>query len=311
MQVLFMVFPLLDEEGQAWYGYCIRIEGDSMKIQELDRQSVLSILPERDPFGHKGSFGKVLLLCGSRGFTGAAYLAAMGALRSGAGLVYLGVPESIYAIEAVKLNEPVVFPLPDVDGKLSAEAIPQILHRLPAMDAILIGCGLGISEGTLAVVKAVLENAVCPVVLDADGINVLSGHMDILRGRQYPTILTPHDGEFRRVGGSVGDDRMASAGAFASEFGCVLLLKGHRTCITDGQTGYVNGTGNPGMAVGGSGDVLAGILTGLLGQGIEPLKAAACAAWLHGAAGDLCASELGQYAMLPTDMLSALPRLLK
>ena len=311
MQVLFMVFPLLDEEGQAWYGYCIRIEGDSMKIQELNRQSVLSILPERDPFGHKGTFGKVLLLCGSRGFTGAAYLAAMGALRSGAGLVYLGVPESIYAIEAVKLNEPVVFPLPDVDGKLSAEAIPQILHRLPAMDAILIGCGLGISEGTLAVVKAVLENAVCPVVLDADGINVLSGHMDILRGRQYPTILTPHDGEFRRVGGSVGDDRMASAGAFASEFGCVLLLKGHRTCITDGQTGYVNGTGNPGMAVGGSGDVLAGILTGLLGQGIEPLKAAACAAWLHGAAGDLCASELGQYAMLPTDMLSALPRLLK
>ena len=311
MQVLFMVFPLLDEEGQAWYGYCIRIEGDSMKIQELNRQSVLSILPERDPFGHKGSFGKVLLLCGSRGFTGAAYLAAMGALRSGAGLVYLGVPESIYAIEAVKLNEPVVFPLPDVDGKLSAEAIPQILNRLPAMDAILIGCGLGISEGTLAVVKAVLETAVCPVVLDADGINVLSGHMDILRGRQYPTILTPHDGEFRRVGGSVGDDRMASAGAFASEFGCVLLLKGHRTCITDGQTGYVNGTGNPGMAVGGSGDVLAGILTGLLGQGIEPLKAAACAAWLHGAAGDLCASELGQYAMLPTDMLSALPRLLK
>ena len=311
MQVLFMVFPLLDEEGQAWYGYCIRIEGDSMKIQELNRQSVLSILPERDPFGHKGSFGKVLLLCGSRGFTGAAYLAAMGALRSGAGLVYLGVPESIYAIEAVKLNEPVVFPLPDKEGKLSAEAIPQILNRLPAMDAILIGCGLGISEGTLAVVKAVLETAVCPVVLDADGINVLSGHMDILRGRQYPTILTPHDGEFRRVGGSVGDDRMASAGAFASEFGCVLLLKGHRTCITDGQTGYVNGTGNSGMAVGGSGDVLAGILTGLLGQGIEPLKAAACAAWLHGAAGDLCASELGQYAMLPTDMLSALPRLLK
>ena len=311
MQVLFMVFPLLDEEGQAWYGYCIRIEGDSMKIQELNRQSVLSILPERDPFGHKGSFGKVLLLCGSRGFTGAAYLAAMGALRSGAGLVYLGVPESIYAIEAVKLNEPVVFPLPDKEGKLSAEAIPQILNRLPAMDAILIGCGLGISEGTLAVVKAVLETAVCPVVLDADGINVLSGHMDILRGRQYPTILTPHDGEFRRVGGSVGDDRMASAGVFASEFGCVLLLKGHRTCITDGQTGYVNGTGNPGMAVGGSGDVLAGILTGLLGQGMEPLKAAACAAWLHGAAGDLCASELGQYAMLPTDMLSALPRLLK
>ena len=311
MQVLFMVFPLLDEAGEAWYGYCIRTEGDEMKKYELDRQRVLDLLPERDPFGHKGTFGKVFLLCGSRGFTGAAYLSAMGALRAGAGLVYLGVPESIYAIEAVKLNEPVVFPLPDEDGKLSAEAIPQILNRLSAMNAILIGCGLGVSESTLAVVRAVMEKAPCPVVLDADGINVLSGHMDILRGRQYPTILTPHDGEFRRVGGGAGDDRMACAGAFASEYGCVLLLKGHRTCVTDGVTGYVNRTGNPGMAVGGSGDVLAGILTGLLGQGIDPLEAAACAAWLHGAAGDLCAAQLGQYAMLPTDMLNALPRLLK
>lgn len=282
-----------------------------MKVLELNRQSVLSILPDRNPWGHKGSFGKVLLLCGSRGFTGAAYLSAMGALRAGAGLVYLGVPESIYAIEAVKLNEPVVFPLPDEAGRLSEKAIPQILERLPAMDAVLVGCGLGISEGTLAVVRAVLDNAICPVVLDADGINVLSGHMDVLRGRQYPTILTPHDGEFIRAGGTLGDDRMVSAASFAAEYGCILLLKGHRTYITDGKAGYLNRTGNPGMAVGGSGDVLAGIVAGLLGQGIEPLKAAACAAWLHGAAGDLCAGELGQYAMLPTDILSALPRLLK
>lgn len=282
-----------------------------MKVYELDRQSVLNTLPDRDPLGHKGSFGKVLLLCGSRGFTGAAYLSAMGALRSGAGLVYLGVPESIYGIEAVKLNEPVVFPLPDREGKLSAEAIPQILERLPAMNAVLVGCGLGVSEGTLAVVRGVLENASCPVILDADGINVLRGHMDVLRGRQNQTILTPHDGEFIRAGGAPGNDRMVSAAAFAAENGCILLLKGHRTCVTDGKTGFVNRTGNPGMAVGGSGDVLAGILAGLLGQGIEPLKAAACAAWLHGAAGDLCAGELGQYAMLPTDMLNVLPRLLK
>lgn len=282
-----------------------------MKIYELERQSVMNILPDRNPTGHKGSFGKVLLLCGSRGFTGAAYLAAMGALRSGAGLVYLGVPESIYAIEAVKLNEPVVFPLPDAEGKLSVEAIPQILERLSAMDAVLVGCGLGVSAGTRAVVQAVLDYAECPVILDADGINVLSGHMDVLRGRQHPTILTPHDGEFLRAGGVLGEDRMAPAEVFAKAYGCILLLKGHRTCVTDGQTGYVNRTGNPGMAVGGSGDVLAGILTGLLGQNIEPLKAAACAAWLHGVAGDLCAAELGQYAMLPTDMLNALPRLLK
>ena len=282
-----------------------------MQVQSLDHASVLSLLPDRDPFGHKGSFGKVLLLCGSRGFTGAAYLAAMGALRTGAGLVFLGVPESIYEIEAVKLNEPVVFPLPEENGTLSSLAISEISERLPQMNAVLIGCGLGQSSGTCAVVKAVLKNSRCPVVVDADGINVLREHKDILRGRTYPTILTPHDGEFLRFGGIIGDNRMTSAAYFSKEWNCILLLKGHKTCITDGMRGYLNQTGNPGMAVGGSGDVLAGMIVSLLGQGVQPIEAAACAAWLHGAAGDLCAGEFGQYGMLPTDMLTRLPRLMK
>lgn len=282
-----------------------------MQPKILDHGTVLQLLPDRDVNGHKGDFGKLLLLCGSRGFTGAAYLAAMGALRCGAGLVYLGVPESIYAIEAVKLNEPVVFPLPDAGGKLSRDAIGEILKRLEHVDAVLIGCGLGQSEDTLAVVKAVLEQAKCPVVVDADGINVLAAHRDLLRGRAYPTILTPHDGEFRRLGGVLSGDRMSSAANLARDLGCVVLLKGHGTCITDGQAAYRNPTGNPGMAAGGSGDVLAGMITALLGQGLPPLEAAAAGAWLHGAAGDCCAAELGQYAMLPTDMLEALPRLLK
>ena len=282
-----------------------------MKQKILTQFDIQRILPDRDPWGHKGTFGRVLLLCGSRGYTGAAYLAAMGALRSGAGLTFLGVPESIYAIEAVKLNEPVVFPLPDKDGRLSREAIPEILRRLPNMDAVLIGCGLGQSEDTLEVVKAVLEAAECPVVLDADGINLISGHKDIVRGRKNPTILTPHDGEFARLGGTIGQDRMLSARTMARELGAIMLLKGHETCITDGYTDYLNKTGNPGMAVGGSGDVLAGIIVSLLGQGIPPLEAAACGAWLHGAAGDICRQEIGQYGMLPTDMLTALPRLMK
>lgn len=269
------------------------------------------MLPDRNPWGHKGTFGRVLLLCGSRGYTGAAYLAAMGALRSGAGLVFLGVPEGIYPIEAVKLHEPVVFPLPEEDGKLSEAALPEILNRLPGMDAVLVGCGLGQSEGTLAVVQAVLQHAQCPVVLDADGINLIGAHKDVVRGRRESTILTPHDGEFRRLGGEPGQDRMAAAREMAKDLGCILLLKGHETCITDGKTNYRNCTGNPGMAVGGSGDVLSGILVSLLGQGIAPLEAAACGAWLHGAAGDLCETEIGQYGMLPTDMLHALPRLLK
>lgn len=282
-----------------------------MDILTLNQDSVRSLLPDRDPWGHKGTFGKVLLLCGSRGYTGAAYLAAMGALRTGAGLVFLGVPESIYEIEAVKLNEPVVFPLPDEGGMLSSLAISEISRRIPQMDAILIGCGLGQSQGTLSVVKAVLEQAQCPVVLDADGINVLSTHKDILRGRAYPTILTPHEGEFQRFGGTIGQDRKAAAVSYSREWNSILLLKGHRTCITDGSATYINETGNPGMAVGGSGDVLAGMVVSLLGQGLAPLEAAACAAWIHGAAGDLCAEEIGQYGMIPTDMLTRIPRLLK
>ena len=276
----------------------------------LNHEHILNILPDRATTAHKGDFGKVLLLCGSRGYTGAAYLAAMGALRCGSGLVFLGVPESIYAIEAVKLNEAIVFPLPDVDGKLSAAAIPEILERLPKLDAVLIGPGLGQSEGVFTAVKTVLEKAGCPVVLDADGINVMAAHKDILRGRTNPTILTPHAGEFARLGGRA-EDRQTAAEDMARELGCIMLLKGHNTVITDGTETYINPTGNPGMAVGGSGDVLSGIIVSLLGQGIAPLEAAAIGAWLHGAAGDICAAEIGQYGMLPTDMVNVLPRLLK
>jgi NAD(P)H-hydrate epimerase len=282
-----------------------------MTCNRLTHDDVLRILPDRDPHSHKGSFGKILLLCGSRGFTGAAALAAMGALRSGAGLVYLGVPDCIYDIEAIKLTEPVVLPLHD-DGKtLSEKAIPQILELLPKMDAVLIGCGLGQSHGVLTVVKTVLESYHGPVVLDADGINVLSAHRDILRGRTNPTILTPHAVEFQRIGGQLDSGRVAGAMNLARDLGCIVLLKGHDTVITDGKVCYINPTGNPGMAVGGSGDVLAGIIVSLLGQGIGAMEAAACGAWLHGAAGDICAAEIGQYGMLPTDMLQVLPRLMK
>ena len=282
-----------------------------MEYRSLNHQQVLSYLPDRCPWSHKGNYGRVLLLCGSVGYTGAAAMAAMGALRAGAGLVYLGVPESIYAIEAVKLTEPIVLPLAEDHGKLSVESICKIAELLPRMDAVLVGCGMGQSEGSFAVVKLVLEQAKCPVILDADGINVLSEHMDILRGRTYPTVLTPHDGEFARIGGTIREDRLESAVNFAKQWGCILLLKGYRTCITDGQSHFVNTTGNPGMATGGSGDILAGIIAALIGQGLPPLEASACGAWLHGAAGDICAKEIGQYGMLPTDMLHALPRLMK
>lgn len=281
-----------------------------MTNQVVDEALVNDFLPPRDVWSHKGNFGRILLLCGSRGYTGAAALAAMGALRSGAGVVYLGVPESIYAIEAVKLTEPVVFPLPDRDGMLASDAVKQILAMKDRMHAVLIGPGLGKSQGTRAVLEMVLREFECPVVVDADGINLLAGHKDILRGRQAPTILTPHDGEFLRLAGAFGADRQAAAVELASELECVVLLKGHRTLITDGKTCFENQTGNPGMATGGSGDVLAGIIVSLLGQGVPPLEAAAIGAHLHGICGDICAQRLGQYGMLPSDMLDILPRLL-
>ena len=282
-----------------------------MNAEILDLQTAQEKLPKRDPYGHKGNFGKVLLLCGSRGYTGAAWFAAMGALRSGTGLVYLGVPESIYAIEATKLNEPVIFPLPETDGKLGEKAIPKILTLLPRMQAVLIGCGLGQGEEVRLLTEQVLLNADCPVVLDADGINLMNLHRDILRRRKAPLILTPHDGEFLRIGGSLSQNRMKSAMELATDLNAVVLLKGHETCITDGKRSYLNKTGNSGMAKGGSGDLLAGLITGFLGQGMDCLTAAACGAFFHGAAGDLAAGELGEYGVLPSDLITFLPRLLK
>ena len=276
----------------------------------LNDETALALIPERKDDSHKGDYGKILLLCGSRGFTGAAALAARGALRSVAGLVYLAVPESIYAIEAAKLDEPVVMPLPDKDGMLAPSACDRIRELLPKMDAVLFGCGSGLGNGPEEVLKLLLAEAKCPLVIDADGITLTATHKDILRDRQSPTILTPHEGELARLSPPAGEKQQATM-AFARELGIVLLRKGYRTLITDGEEIYVNFSGNPGMAVGGSGDVLAGIIVSLLGQGMKPLESAACAAWFHGRAGDLCAEAIGMRGLLPTDMVEMLPRLLR
>ncbi len=282
-----------------------------MKFAYLNRHQVKKMFPKRKKDAHKGDFGKILLLCGCKGYTGAAALAAMGALRVGAGLVYLGVPECIYAIEASKLTEAIVLSLPDEKGKLSCNAIEQIDTLLPQMDCVLVGPGLGQSDGTLAVVSHILKEYPGPVVLDADGINLLASHKDLLCGRTGVTILTPHEGEFKRLSDTLSRGREQAAADLANELGLIVLLKGMRSVITDGKKCYINLTGNPGMAVGGSGDVLAGMIAGLIGQHFEPLTATAVAAWLHGASGDLCAKKYGQYSMLPSDMLSVLPQLIK
>ena len=270
------------------------------------------LCPIRRRESHKGDYGKVLLLCGSEGLTGAARLAAKAALRMGSGLVYLGVPEKIYPIIAAGAGSEIVFPLPcDDAGRLCMASLPVIGQRLAGMDAVLLGPGLGRSEALTQLVQAILGLCRVPLVLDADGINAVAGHIDSLRGCACPVILTPHDGEFARMGGDLkAGDRTCCAMQMARRTQAILLLKGSRTVITDGLNTYVNHTGNPGMATGGSGDVLAGMIVSLLGQHIMPLEAAAAAAYLHGSAGDLAAKALGEYGMVPEDLLLQIPRLL-
>ena len=279
-------------------------------VQQTSFSWVSKLLPIRKADTHKGDYGRVLILAGAEGYTGAPVLAAKAALRTGAGLIFTGVPRCVYPIIAAKLDAPMVFPLPDQDGKLSMAALPEVLAKLEKVDVCLLGPGLGRSGESDTLVLEVFRQCRCPLVLDADGINAVAGHMDVLRGAACPVILTPHEGEFHRLMQVPETDRITGAQRLAREMGCIVLRKGHETVITDGDRTYVNRTGNPGMATGGSGDVLAGMIAALLAQGISPLEAAAAAAWLHGRAGDLAAKELGQYAMGPNDLLGQLPRLL-
>lgn len=278
-------------------------------IQTVDQEFAKGAIPKRKPDGHKGTFGKVIVLGGSVGYTGAPYLSAAAAARTGCGLVFLGVPESIWAVEAAKCVSAMPFPLPDKKGVLSIKALQSIIERMDNCDVLAMGPGLGRSEGSARLVREVLQTVTVPVVLDADGINALESHIDILDARRgRVTILTPHDGEFARLGGDVSKGRVEAARRFAMEHGCILVLKGHRTLTATPEGNVlVNTTGNSGLAKGGSGDVLTGIIASLLAQGATAVQAAGGGTYLHGLAGDLAANRLTEYAMDPEDVIAALP----
>ena len=267
-------------------------------------------LPRRRTDTHKYSYGRALIIAGKEGYSGAAWLAANACEKSGAGLTVLLVPRSIYPIAASRCCGAVVRPMPaDEDGGFSALALRPMLQQLESADACLIGPGLGTGAGARALVQAVLENARCPLLLDADGINLLAGHIDALDNVSVPVVLTPHEGEFRRLGGSVENGRLNGVCAFVSAHPCVTVLKGHRTLIADGSGAvWVNETGGPALAKGGSGDTLSGILTAFLAQGFDPVFSARTAVLLHGLAGDLASARLGEYCVTPGDVLEALPR---
>ena len=285
-----------------------------MEAFRADDALIRRLLSPRRQDTHKGDYGRAFLLCGATGFTGAAYFAAESAVRSGAGLVDLLVPQTVYQTVAVKLNEAMVYPVAcSEEGVVSQSALPVLLERASRADAMLIGCGLGRGTGPETVVLSLLENAGVPVVVDADGINALCAHKDRIADIQAEIILTPHDGELSRLLGEKpvrdGEARTAAAVRIARMLGVTLVMKGHRTVTADSAGRVcVNTTGNAGMARGGSGDVLAGIITALAAQGLSPFDAAAAGVYIHGLAGDMARSAYGELGMTPTDMIRLLPQ---
>lgn len=282
-----------------------------------DMAEISSNFKERNPVSSKGDYGRVLSICGSRNMPGAAVLAAGGAVVGGAGLVACAFPEKAYAAIASKLTEPILVPLPTNEyGTLSAECIPSLLKAMEKATAILIGCGLGVNPDTAEIAKEVLLNAKCPVIVDADGINIISQNIDILEQIKAPVILTPHPGEMGRLldlsSGRVQSDRLGIAKSFAARYNVTLVLKGANTLIAKHNKNeiYVNTTGNPGMARGGSGDLLAGIIASFAAQGMPEFNACYCAAYVHGLAGDRAAKKYSMTSMTPTDMIEELKTLL-
>ncbi len=282
------------------------------RIHTIDHE-VERDYPERPPDAHKGQCGKVMLLAGSPGLTGAAALAARAALRSGAGVATLGVAASLNPILEVKLTEAMTLPLPEgVPGHLGQECEEAVLRALDRHDVLAVGPGLGTEEGTAALVRSLLAEVRKPMVLDADALNCLAGKAEALACRDAPTVITPHPGELARLIGSSAEeiqrDRLGAAGAAASRLGCVVVLKGAHTLVAapDGRIG-INTSGHAGMATAGSGDVLTGCVATFLSQGLPPYEAACCAVYLHGKAGELAAHMGGEVGMLAGDILSCLP----
>jgi len=282
----------------------------------LNTEEVRALLPARPQNGHKGTFGSLLTVCGSYGMAGAAMLSGKAALRMGVGLLHMALPRSIYPIVAGQIWEAVYHPLDEsATGTLGSSSLNALKDLLDHKTALLVGCGLSSCDETSTLVRALLEHVTVPTVLDADGLNVFSSHIVDLKAVKAPLVLTPHPAEAARLIGrtveQVERDRLSTVKTLAKDSGAVVVLKGHRSLIaTPGGDVYMNTTGNAGMATGGSGDVLSGMIASLMAQGVPAVQAAKIGVCLHGAAGDLAAQRLSQTAMLPTDMIEELCHLL-
>lgn len=270
-------------------------------------------IAKRRAESHKGEYGKVLVIAGSRGMTGAAYLTSQAALRSGSGLVVCAVPESLNTIMEAKLTEVMTLPLPE--GKehwLTERSVEKILEFSETCDAVALGPGMGSHESTRRLIRILVEKLTPPIVLDADGINAFGGDPRALALRTGRMVITPHPGEMARLTGhtavEVQESRISTARSVAEVTGCTVCLKGHRTVVSsfDGAI-YTNTTGNSGMATAGTGDVLTGMIASFLGQGLDDFGAAVSAVFLHGLSGDIAAEKIGPFSLIAGDLIDHLP----
>ncbi len=287
-----------------------------MIIKSLDLKSANDMLPKRDVNGNKGTFGKVLLICGSRNMVGCCVLATEGALRSGAGLVTLAFPDVLYNSLTSRLTENLFLPLPsDERGFIDYTAVESVLNAAEKADVVMVGCGLGMGFAPSLITTSLIENCSKPLILDADSINCLSLCPQYLKKAKAPILLTPHPGEMARLTAKsieeVESNRLEITTDFCKEYNANVLLKGHETiiCNSESDTIYINKTGNTGLSKGGAGDLLSGIIAGLTPAFKGDLfKSAVLGAFVHGMSADMLKSEFSEYSMLPTDCAKALSK---
>ncbi len=280
----------------------------------LDIKTASKLLPKRDPFSHKGSFGRALLICGSRRMVGCCTLATEGALRSGAGIVTLAFPDCLYTSLTSRLTENLFLPVStNSDGCISVDSINSIIDACKASDVVMVGCGLGINDSIKYLVKALVTQNEKPLIMDADALNCLSEFNDILLSKKCEILLTPHPGEMSRLCGlsisDVENNREEIIIDFCKTYNVNVLLKGHETliCNSSADNLYVNKTGNTGLSKGGAGDLLSGIITGLTPSLKGDLfDSAALGAFVHGMSADLLKKDMSEYSILPSDCAKTL-----
>ncbi len=292
------------------------LEDESIKTNLTDDEFLFNTLRPREEDTHKGTYGHLLVVGGSTGKSGAPYMAAMGALRSGAGLVTIGLPKGLNPSMETKTTEVMTLPLPETpEGGLSEGALEVIKDFLKDKEALVLGPGIGTSKETARFVIGLLQDLNVPSVIDADGLNVLRGSLSVIKGAGLPVVLTPHPGEMARLldvsTAHVQRDRIGSARRLSESTGAVIVLKGASTVITEPEgTVYINPTGNPGLATAGTGDVLSGMIGGLMAQGLDPFSSAVSAVYMHGLAADRIKAERGAIGMAATDLLEKIPEII-